>query len=98
MEFFTLHGIMVILSALASLGGLVVLHGDREMEENQHLLLSMTFGCWLVYCAAWSMLRITPPDIEDLSTSLRVTCGVAYLFTFASVLSLPLCAVNIPVD
>lgn len=84
------HGGMVVLSALASLIGLVVVAYDPNLEDNQHILLGMTFGCWLVYCFAWGMLRITPPDLEQLVFSLRAMVGISYLFTFVCVLSLPL--------
>ncbi|WP_218082243.1 hypothetical protein [Anthocerotibacter panamensis] len=98
MAFLSLHGVMVIVSAVASLAGLILLQSATDMEDNKHMLLSMTFGCWLVYCLAWSLLRLTPPELEQVVTSLRATAAFAFIFTFACVLSLPLYAVSVPVD
>ncbi|WP_287127556.1 hypothetical protein [Candidatus Cyanaurora vandensis] len=98
MSFLSLHGVMVLLSMVASLAGLMLVSRDAGLEDNKYLLLSMTFGCWLVYCLAWTLLRITPPEFEQIISSLRFTVGISYLFTFTCIVSLPLYAVTVPAE
>ncbi len=97
MALLTVHGLIITSSGLASLLGLVLLQAAADIEDYQHLLMSMTFGCWLVYCLAWGLLRLLPPELEYVANSLHLTAGLAYIFTFTCVLSLPLYAVSIPV-
>jgi hypothetical protein len=93
---FYLHSLLVLVSGCASFVGLMMLQNDTQMEVNKHLLMSMTFGCWLSYCISWGLLRLTPPELEYMIASLRFATGVSYLFTFVCALSLPLYEVDSP--
>lgn len=92
------HEVMVVFSASASVLGLGILQLDDQMEENQHLLMSMAFGCWLVYCIAWSLLPLTPPELTLWAGCLRGLTGFAQLFTLVSLISLPLHASSVTVE
>ena len=89
---------LLLISGTGSLLGLLLLQSAHDMEDHQHLLMSMTFGCWLVYCLSRGALEWTPADLEYFISSLRLVAGLSYLLTFVSLLSLPLYAVSLPAE
>lgn len=89
------HGVLIFLSFTACLAGLFLLSDTKEtqadeFENNEHMLLKMTFAYWMVYCVASSLQAIILPDWNILVLNLKIAAALSYLLTFSCVLCLPL--------
>lgn len=92
---FSWHEYSMIVSALASIAGIILLTLDKtpakdDMEIADHVLLKMAFSYWLVYCLAFGFQKIISPEWEIVLLSVRMTGVIAYLLTASCILSLPL--------
>ncbi len=89
------HNYLVIISFFAAIAGIALLlnspkETNNDVEATNHSLMLMAFTYWLVYCVTFGLQKIICPDWELLITSVRLTSVLAYILTFACVLSLPL--------
>ena len=88
------HDYLVIASFFAAVAGIGLLSVDKvtssDAEATNDMLMLMAFAYWLVYCVTFGLQKIICPDWELLITSVRLTSVLAYILTFACVLSLPL--------
>jgi hypothetical protein len=92
----TMHGSVLIVSALAAIAGLVLLgkevEGIDDIQGNEESLMRMVFSYWLVYCAMATLckLHLIPSQWEGLLIGLRLTKLFAYMLTASCVFALPL--------
>jgi sensor domain CHASE-containing protein len=89
------HIYLMILSVFAAIAGLALLLDKNhpfkdDAEGTERVLLMMSFTYWLVHCLAIGAQRLILPEWETLMLSVKLTGLLAYLLTFACVLSLPL--------
>lgn len=88
------HDYLITASFFAAIAGIILLLSNRktnsDAEATNHSLMLMTFAYWLVYCVTFGLQKIICPDWELLITSVKLTSVLAYILTFACVLSLPL--------
>jgi hypothetical protein len=92
---FSWHDMLVILSAAASVGGLVLIKTDKSpakdpLEAADRMLIMMSFAYWLVYCGAFGLQKVISPQWETALLSVKLTGVIAFLLTASCVLSLPL--------
>jgi hypothetical protein len=86
---------LLIVSFFAAIGGLILLNMDKTPAKNakeaaDRLLIMMSFTYWLVYCLAFGVQKIMPPQWETIILSVNLTRVLAYLLTASCILSLPL--------
>jgi len=88
------HDFVVAVSFVACIAGLLLLWDCKqqtcEAEETEQILFRMSFSYWLVYCVAFGIEKILPPDWHIILMSLKITTALSYFLTFSCVLSLPL--------
>lgn len=89
------HDYLVFISFIASIAGLFLLYSPKQtqledFEAIERSLFQMSFAYWIVYCVAFSILKLELPEWETLIMSLRLTAVIAYMLTFCCILSLPL--------
>lgn len=89
------HDYLVLISFAACVTGLCLISDDKQtqvndLEETEETLFKMSFTYWMVYCAAFIIQKITPPDWEILLLSLKLTAALSYFLTFACIVCLPL--------
>jgi hypothetical protein len=95
MESIVWQNAMIAVSFVACAIGLVLVLGFRhapadEYERVDEALFAMIFAYWMVYCASVAIVHFGWLEGEFVIRSLRATSVLAYLLTWASVLSLPL--------
>jgi hypothetical protein len=96
----SLHEYSVVISTFAAIVGIVLCVKSQpkditESEDTDRMLLLMTFSYWLVYCVSFGLQHLISQEWDLVMTSVRLTGVLAYLLTFASVLSLPLHKVSV---
>lgn len=98
------HHNILILSALASVLGLIILLGNEsqapastqptpELDEHQahsETLLRMIFVYWLLFCLASGLQNLDCIAGTDLQAKCRIIKLLSYLLTFSSVLCFPM--------
>ncbi|MEG4318896.1 MULTISPECIES: hypothetical protein [unclassified Microcoleus] len=98
------HDYLVMVSFVASVGGLVLLgdKGDSQRADDslrdsfaartlsEEILIKMSFTYWIVYCISVFGLKLHLPEDSWLLLSLKLTTVLSYLLTASSILSLPL--------
>lgn len=92
---FSWHDYLVIVSAVASISGIVLIVTDKQaakddVEAADRMLILMAFAYWLVYCAAFGLKNLIAPEWEIALLSVKLAGVIAYLLTASCVLSLPL--------
>ncbi len=92
--------IVTLVSAIACVGGFILLFGFRylpedELESVDQALFAMIFGYWMIHCLAIAVGRSEWIENEFLLRSLRATSAFSYFLTWASVLSLPLHRISV---
>ncbi|UBF25465.1 hypothetical protein K9N68_28390 [Kovacikia minuta CCNUW1] len=92
------HIYLMFFSALAAIAGLTLLldkNHPKDAEGTERVLLLMIFTYWLVHCSAIGAQKLIPTEWETLLLSVKLTGLIAYLLTFACVISLPLHKVSV---
>ncbi len=90
----------MIVSVFAAIAGLLLLLDKNhpfkdDSEATERVLLMMVFTYWLVHCFSVGAQRLILPEWETLMMSIKLTGLIAYLLTFACVVSLPLHRVSV---
>lgn len=63
---------------------------DKDLDQTQWMLFSMTFGYWMMHCTAIALVRWVPQDWMVVSMGVKLTALGSALLTFSCGLSLPL--------
>lgn len=90
------HDYLVMVSFVAAIAGLLLLHDNRNsvpMDDrtlSEEILIKMSFTYWIVYCISVFALKLHLPEESWLLHSLKLTTVLSYLLTASSILSLPL--------
>ena len=90
------HDYLVMVSFVAAIAGLLLLHDNRNSEAaddrtlSEEILIKMSFTYWIVYCISVFALKLHLPEESWLLHSLKLTTILSYLLTASSILSLPL--------
>ncbi len=100
----TWHDYLVMVSFVAAIAGLLLLHDncnsvpmDDSLRDSfasrtlsEEILIKMSFTYWIVYCISVFALKLHLPEESWLLHSLKLTTVLSYLLTASSILSLPL--------
>lgn len=92
---FICHNSFVFLSFFACIIGLFLVVDIKktqasDIEDEERMLLMMSFTYWLVYCVSFGIQKLALPEWDTLLLSLKLTNLFAYFLTFTCVLVLPL--------